>query len=223
MRDELLLEPKYIREYIVYLLETLKRNNHSIEEGVFHHNTTYDALPLIAKNGILSLLEQQKKGLVSYSKEDLERLSDISSHINGVDGISLSKTDTEDAYPDEDIYDPYKEKYVDIVLIGVQAFHRRNHYTNEYIYLDSISPRKFLSFDIRLMKLIENTRNIEDLERIKEIVIAINSLKETAVTIKGEKLFLPIREMSYEKDSVNGLCLDIDKMAEMPLINIKKR
>ena len=221
MRDELLLEPKYIREYTACLLEALKRNNYSVNENIFHHNTSFSKLPIIVENGILSIMDQQKKGLANYSKGDLERLSDITSHINGIDGISLSKTGLTDLYRDEDVYNPYKSSSVDIVIGEVKAFRRSGNYGNEFIYTRSILPDMFLSMDIRLMKLIENTKSIDDLEKIKRIVVAVNSLKETAMAIEKQNIYLPIREMSYENDSSNGPQLDILKMAEMPKIKIK--
>ena len=172
--------------------------------------------------GIHPLLEQKKVGIIDLSHEKLSVLDDITSHINGNDGVSLSKTNLTDLYPDEDVYNPYKHDAVDVIIDGIDAKRMTTHYGNEFVHEGSILLEKFLSFDIRLLRLLESAKNMNDLLLLKQVVENINILKEIAICMQKKRLYIPIREMSYEKSHENGLCLDRDKLATMPKIFVKK-
>ena len=218
MKSEVFISEKDILDYVGEKIVKAKHSTLIISDNMYHHNAGYKSMLSIIQNGIHSLAKQNDLGIRTYSSDLLERLDVTTSHINGINGISLSKTNLTDLYPDEDVYNPKSSKDVDIIIDGIKAFRMTEHYGNEYICYDSISQDKFKALDIRILKLINETKKKSSLEEIKLIVEKINHLKEIANLLKQRKLEFPIREMSEE----NGDILDTSKIIDLPEIRIKK-
>jgi len=142
------LEEKYILEYIRTMLSDAKIKSETVESDLFHHNSSYSKTPSIIRNGILSIKELNARGIERFSEKDLRILSDISSHINGSECVSLSLTGLKDLYQDESEYNPLTSLDTDI-LVSKEITARRSteHYGNEYLVSESITPDKFKSVD----------------------------------------------------------------------------
>ena len=221
MEKSLLLSEKEVYEYLKDLFIDLKDENISCKLDVYHHNTSYENIESVILNGIHPLVEQKKLGIKDFSLEELKRLDDVTSHVNGNDGISLSKTNLDDLYPDEDVYNPYSERLVDILIDSIKAHRSTMHYGNEFIHDGSILQDKFLMFDVRIISLIEKSKNKEDLELLKNVIKKVNYLKTYAALIHQKGLDIPIREMSLEESHEKGISLNKDKLMVMPKIIVK--
>ena len=151
MEKSLLLNEKEVYEYLRDLFNSLKDENISCKLDVYHHNTSYENMESVILNGIHPLVEQKRLGIKDFSLEELKRLDDVTSHVNGNDGISLSKTNLDDLYPDEDVYNPYSDRNVDILIDGINVHRNTTHYGNEFIHDGSILQDKFLMFDVELL------------------------------------------------------------------------
>ena len=212
--SKILLEEKYVLEYIRDMLSTLKIGAKEVTDARYHHNASYEKIPSILRNGILSLLETNKLGITKYTDQDLEILNDITSHVNGNDSISLSVVGLTDLYPNEDEYNPYSQNYVDLIISSdVKARRSSTRYGNEFLVKDKISPDKIKAVDIRLLKSMEEKRNHE-----KEIIEKYNHLREIALIIKELNLDVLLREMSED-----NLTFDIDKVSKTPQIVLKQK
>ena len=91
-------------EYIKESFEDAVIKGQDIKNARYHHNSVYQNAPSIVKYGLLSLNGIYRKGIKDFSKEILALSDDISSHVNGNDGISLSVVGLTDLYKDEDEY-----------------------------------------------------------------------------------------------------------------------
>lgn len=212
----ILLEEKEVLDYIKEMLNSFKMNKTDIEEDLFHHNTKYQYGISVLKNGILSLNDLNRLGINDYSNELLELMSDSESHVNGTNGISLSKVGLTDLYRDEDEYNPFSNTMLDILIDkNIKAPRNTIHYGNEFICENIIELDKFKSIDIRLLKYIENTESINSLQDIKEIMNDYNDLIVISSLMKNMKL--PLREMSNE-----AFDIDINKLSNTEKIIIKK-
>ena len=214
---KILLEEKYILEYIKDSINEIKEKTFVIENAKYHHNTSYDNAPSICKHGILTMLDLQKYGLVDYTDEQLKKFSDIESHVNGIDSISLAVVGLDDIYYNEDVYDPFDPKCIDfLVCSSIKAGRSSIHYGNEFLSNQSISIDKLKSIDIRLLKYIQ-ILEAKNNYSIKDVIKKYNYLKEIAIAIKQMNLDIPIREMSVE----NSISLDIDKLSDIPKLVLK--
>jgi len=208
------IEEKFCLEYIKDMLSGFKIKNIEVNNAKFHHNTSYKATPLILKYGILSLIEKNKLGITNYSKDFLYKMSDIDSHVNDVDGISLSVVGLEDLDPRKFEYNPYNSLLVDLLISSdIQARRSTYHYDNEFLCFESISTDKIKSVDVRLFNLMEKCENIDS---IKDIIERYNFLRDIALTIKELNLDMPLRDMSNE-----NLTMDINKVSKAPKLIIK--
>lgn len=215
---EILLEEKYVLEYIKTMLNEYRQNFTEIPDYKYHHNRGYQTAPIVCKHGILTISDLHKKGICTYTEEQLRRLSDSDSHINGIDSVSLASDDLSMLYPNELEYDPFCPDKVDFLISSdVKARIATGHYGNEYITLHgSIPVDKIKSVDIRLIQLIDLCCNSK-MHNITEIIENYNSLKEIALSMKKSNLTIPLREMSNQ-DNFN---LDIDKLSETKKIILK--
>lgn len=210
----ILIEEKNSLEYITDMMSSFKIKSIEVNNAKFHHNTSYKTTSLILRYGILSLSEINKLGLRKYSKEFLDRMSDTDSHINGIDEISLSVVGLKDLDPKKFEYNPYNPSVVDLVISSdIKARRSTNHYDNEFLCLDSISNDKIKSVDVRLIKLIEKSKNTDS---IKDIIEKYNLLRDIAQSIKELNLEMPLRDMSNE-----NLTIDIDKASKAPKLILK--
>lgn len=179
-------------------------------DAKYHHNTTYEQAPSIIKYGILSIEDLHKKGIVAYSDEALKRISNIESHVNGIDGISLARTGLTDLYGDEEEYDPLRPAVVDFIIdSNIKACRSTIHYGNEYIANSPIEPSKIQSVDIRIRKYLK----LLEKKDVETAIKYYENLKLIAQALKEKQLDIPLRELSEKNTS-----LDIDKVLKMPKI-----
>lgn len=212
--SKILLEEKYVLEYIRDMLSTLKTGAKEVTDARYHHNASYEKIPSILRNGILSLLETNKLGITKYTDQDLDILNDITSHVNGNDSISLSVVGLTDLYPNEDEYNPYSPNYVDLIISSdVKARRSSTRYGNEFLVKDKISTDKIKAVDTRLLRLMEEKRY-----DVKVIIEKYNHLREIALIIKELNLDVLLREMSED-----NLTFDIDKVSKTPQIVLKPK
>lgn len=218
-KNVVLLEQKYILEYIRYLLNDMRLGSISINDAKYHHNTAYEDASSICKNGILTMLDMKKIGIKDYSDEFLKTMSDIESHINGIDSVSLAVVGLTDLYPDEDEYNPFTPTEVDfLVTSNLRAGRSSIHYGNEFLSYKSIGIENLKSVDIRLLQLLDSLSKKEsDVETIKRVINKYNSLKNIALTMKSTHLDIPLREMSYQDDTM----MDVDKLSTIPKLVLK--
>ena len=184
----------------------------------YHHNSRYEDASSICEHGILTLNDLNDRKVRTFDETYLKRMSDIDSHVNGTDAISLAVVGLDDLYLDECEYDPFFPTRVDfLVSSDVVAGRSACNYGNEFLSYKSISNDKLKSLDIRLLQLIDmyergEIRNLS----IQDLVKRYNSLKEIALAIKLAKLDLPLREMSN-----NPVEFDLDKLITAPKLVIK--
>jgi len=211
---DIVLEEKYILEYIREMINDFKVKSIEVNNIRYHHNSSYSEAPSILKHGILSLSELNRLGIRNYSSEFLRTMNDTDSHINGNDAISLSVVGLTDLSKDEFEYNPYYPTKVDFIVSSDVRAHRSSiHYGNEYICYDNIGIDKLMSVDVRLFDLIKITTPATT---IKDIIDKYNSLKGIALAIKQSQLNIPFREMS------NGnLTMDVDKVSKTPKLILK--
>jgi len=211
---EIILEEKYILEYVKDMINSFKIKNINVNDAKFHHNTSYKLAPSILKHGILTIVDSNKLGITNYTEKELKLMSDTDSHVNGIDSISLSIPGLTDLYKDEMEYSPFKPTEIDLLISNdVKASRTTTHYGNEYLSHGSILVDKIKSIDIRLVKLIEEAKSIE---KIKVIIEKYNYLIGIAKILKELNLDMPIRDMSNE-----NLTLDTDAISNIQKIILK--
>ena len=93
---------KDIINYAYYILNTAKMERIDIDGSTYHHNTDYQAGIWIVAHGILSMSSLNRIGLASFSEDELKKYSDIESHVNGIDNVSLSVAGLQDLYKGEE-------------------------------------------------------------------------------------------------------------------------
>lgn len=212
--NEVLLEEKYVLEYIRYTLNDIMIGTSDVTDAKYHHNTQYLLTKSIIKHGILSLEELNKLGIRNYTNDTLKVMDDIESHINGKTGISLSIVGLTDLYRDEEEYDPYDSSLVDLLVSSdIKAARNSCHYGNEFVSKKIITPNNIKSVDIRLLQYIESDRY----QSIDDIISKYNSLRKIALSIIKRNLDIKFREMS----DGNGDIFDIDRLSNIPKIKIK--
>lgn len=177
----------------------------------YHHNCGYKNSSSIIKHGILSINDLNKLGITEYSDEILKVLDDRESHINGIQGVSLSVVGLNDLYKDEVEYDPFNPKCVDFIVdSNVKAGRVSENYGNEFVCSSSITRDKIRAVDVRLRKFL---KLIKDKDDIESAIKYYKYLQLLALTIKEEGVNIPLREMSY-----GDRCLDIEKVIKLPKI-----
>ena len=202
-----------IEDYIIDSLYQLRCELTIMDNIKFHHNTSYQYAPLICEYGILPLLDLNMLGIRNDSKETLEKMDDIESHINGNSGVSLAIVGLKDLYEGESEYDPFDPSKVDFTLDNSVIAHRNScHYGNEYICSKSIGIEKILTADVRIIEYIDRCKKVD------ELVDMYNSLIEIARVIDKNNLDIKLREMSYD----NNFSIDTSKLALSKEIKINK-
>lgn len=210
-----IIEEKYVLEYIKDMINDYRIKSVEVNNAKYHHNTSYKNVPIILKYGILSLNELNRLGLRNDTTEFLKKMSVEESHINGIDGISLSVVGLTDLYSNEEEYDPYIPGVADFIISSdLTPMSRFNyHYGNEFVYKKVIPVEKIKSLDVRILKLLDKQK---DLSNIKKVIDNYNALKEIALIMKELQVDMPLREMSED-----NLTIDIDKMANTPRLILK--
>lgn len=215
--DKIYIDEKNVLEYIEDTLSSFKLGKYKINDAKYHHNTSYKDASSIVENGILSLKDINDLRIRKYSKDRLEILSDITSHVNGSDGISLSVPYLDDLYEDEFEYDPFNMYNVDfLVSSDIKVSRNSIHYGNEFICYEKILPDKLRSVDIRLLTYLNSIKNKPNLDKIINLIHNFNSIKDIALALYDMNLYMPFREMSYSDSE-----MDVEKIANMPKLIVK--
>lgn len=219
--NTILLEERYILEYIKDILHDIKIGSSIVNNAKYHHNTDYRDASSICQYGILTMIDLKKLGIKNYTEEFLQKMDDIESHINGNGAVSLSVVGLQDLYPNEDEYNPFSPSQVDFLVSSeIQTGRTSIHYGNEFLSYKSIGIDKLRSVDIRLLKLIEliEKRASSNNYSIQSVIEKYNYLKNIALTIKHSQLDIPLREMSYQDNS----SMDVDKLFSTPKLVLKQ-
>lgn len=200
--NKVFLNKKFIKEYVY---ENLVKGKKSEEvDHLYHHNASYKDGLSIVRNGILSLQRLNAIGIRHDSQKVLTEYSNIDTHANGIDGISLSVVGLTDLYRDEDEYSPYNPDYLDLLISSsIKTSRYTKHYGNEFITYEDILPKDIRAIDFRLLKLIDQ----EGLEEKYNMIILLSR------EIKKQKLDIKLREMVSE--------VDLTDFYDKPLIKIK--
>ena len=204
-------------DYVYDNLKSLKGDKKEPTDYLYHHNTSYEDAPLIVKHGILSMKDIKKLGLKDYSDEVINLAFDNNSHANSTDGVSLSIPDLPDIYNNEDEFDPRTPYAVDFLVSDkIEPCRYTINYGNEYISYSPITPDLFRAVDVRLMSYIEK---LEYYKATSDTLVSkYNNLIRLALELRKANLGIYLREMSKEDNSV----LDIDRLAHMPEISLKR-
>lgn len=218
--NEVIIKEKCVLKYIRDMLYACSYAIKNIDDNAYqyHHNTAYEYAPSIIEHGILSMMELNSLGIRSYSKEYLNFIDDIESHVNGKDGISLSVTGLTDLYKNEDEFDPCQSNIVDFLVDeNIKTVRNTIHYGNEFISRDKITSDKIVSADIRIINYINNLSK-KDGEFIFSAINKYNQIIMMSKEILRHNRNIQMREMS---EGVNRE-IDVKKMSEMPrLLMIK--
>lgn len=216
--NKIYVEERYITECIQDFLSDLRLGQFSVDDAIYHHNSSYKNAPSIIKNGILSYDDMNKLGIIKMTKEQLYIIDDITSHVNGKDGISLSVTGLTDLYRDEYEYDPTNECCIDFLISSdIKASRNSEHYGNEFICYEKILQDKIKSVDVRILKNL-NTLHLNSIyKNLNDLVYNFNKLNEIALALHESNENIPLREMSYSDN-----LLDINKAMNLPSIVLKK-
>ena len=218
--NEVIIKEKCVLKYIRDMLYACSYAIKNIDDNAYqyHHNTAYEYAPSIIEHGILSMMELNSLGIRSYSKEYLNFIDDIESHVNGKDGISLSVTGLTDLYKNEDEFDPCQSNIVDFLVDeNIKTVRNTIHYGNEFISRDKITSDKIVSADIRIINYINNLSK-KDGEFIFSAINKYNQIIMMSKEIFRHNRNIQMREMS---EGVNRK-IDVKKMSEMPrLLMIK--
>ena len=216
--NTIILEKKYILEYIKNSLHEIKSGSTTITDAKYHHNSEYCDAPSICQYGILTMKDLAKLKIKDYNNDFLQLMNDIESHANGNDAVSLAVIGLKDLYPNEFEYNPEIPGKVDfLVSSNVKAGRSSINFGNEFLSYKSINPNQLRSLDIRLLKLIELIEQRKQYDSIENVIHKYNYLKEIALTMKEHSLDIPIREMSKE----NHFDIDIDKLSSIPRLTLK--
>ena len=218
--NNITLEEKDLLECVRDLLNQSKKNSIEIKNARYHHNSSYINAPSIIKNGILSMQAMNDIEVRLYSKEALKLMSDIESHINDSDGVSLSVVGLTDLYPDEEEYNPYNGNYVDFLVdSSIQASRSTTFYGNEFIARYMIPNDKIRSVDVRIFDDLNFDKdNHHYLSNNEALLLRYNSLRNMAITLRDLELNIPLRDNSKDDNHQ----LDILTLASSPRLILKK-
>ena len=221
MEKKILIERHNIDKYIVENLSLNNITQDEIRDANYHHNSNYDNALLILKYGILSLKRMHELGINKLTKYQMELLSDTSSHINGIEGISLSKVGLEDLYSGEEEYNPFSSQYIDFIISDrVKTRRFTQHYGNEFVTFNDIPLSDIKSLDFRIIKYIEENIKNSSTNKDKvysDLIYMYNTILQIARQIKSKNLQIQMREMSSEQ-----LNLNIDSLYKMPILIMEK-
>lgn len=213
---KVVLKEKYCLEYIKDAFNNFKKNRHEVEKADYHHNCSYDSILSILENGILPIKQLHSKKIRNFSDEELLICSDVESHANGFDGISLSKVGLDDLYHNEYVYNPLRCGYIDLIISNcVKAFRYTVNYGNEFITYQKIPVDYIKSIDIRLLEYIADYKKGNGLNNIVE---KYNSLIRISQKIIDDSSNVTVREMSDD----NNCELDVDGLSKSPILVLKR-
>ena len=205
----------YIKDSLMDSFERIQK----VKNAKYHHNTSYNYMPSIIKNGILPIKNLNDLNIRNFNPDALRILDDITSHPNGISGISLSVVGLEDIYPGEYEYNPMNMRSVDILITNdIKTSRNSMNYGNEFICYSPIEPSKFKSIDVRILKFLNYCQSHFKESNIEELVYMYNSLQVIAESLNDMNLSIPLREMSRG----GNRCLDVDKISKSKRIVLLK-
>lgn len=215
-------EEKFVLEYMRDNLVNLLTKECEVENARYHHNTGYAEAASVVQWGILSLNLLNKLGIKNYSSKFLEIMSDTSSHVNGIDGVSLAVVGLNDLSPNEYEYDPFNFTQVDFLVdSGIKAYRTSVNYGNEFISKELIYPKSLRAIDLRLIEyinLIDNDENLKSRHNmLLKVIESYNCISEIAFAIEKMNLNIPIREMSFNRNYT----LDVKRLIRLPKLSLK--
>lgn len=214
--SKIVVEHENILDYVKYVFSNLKNDFQDIENAKYHHNSKYENAVSICRYGILTVDDLKK--IKDYSPEELLKLQDTESHVNGSDAVSLSVIGLDDLYKNELEYYPFSPDVVDFLITSeIDVSRSTHHYGNKYLVYSSITSDKIKSIDIRFLELIKSLGYHAHYDEISKVIQKYNYLRELAIAINELQLNIPIREMSSD----NCFSLDIEKLAKTPQLIIK--
>lgn len=216
------VESFHISELIEEIINDSRTSSVIVPNIEFHHNRSYRNTPSAIKNGILSLSELNKKGIIKLNEEELKKFN-LDDHVNGINHVSIASTniDYKKMYSGEEVYSPYRSSVTDI-LVSSEIKKRRvaTHYYNEFLVPGGIQTEEFRAIDIRILKEIEeviiNRKDKLTHEKTQLLIDKYNYLKIIANALIESNLDIPLREMSNE-----NITLDLDKIAKSPTLVLK--
>lgn len=209
------VQKENVLNYILELLNIYKGETIKLENARYHHNTDYKDGKNVVENGILTLQSLSDKGLMELSKEQLKIMDDTSSHINGINGVSLAVVGLKDLYRDEFEYDPFDDSKLDIIVdTSLHARRTSTNYGNEFIADGDIDISYIRAIDVRLEKFINKLLTTDDERVIIEIVEKFNYLIDISSSLINLNILL--REASFEQYKV----LDKENIAKLNKITI---
>lgn len=211
---------KYMRDTLVSLTDSA--NSCEVENAKYHHNTDYYKAASVIQRGILSINNLNKLGIGDYSSKSLNLMSDIDSHVNGVDGVSLAVVGLTDLYPDEEEYNPFNSTQVDFLVDSeVRAFRTSTNYGNEFVSRDMICPSSLRAIDIRLLEYIDSVYKNDGFNArfntLENVIEKYNCIGMIARALEQKNLNIPIRERSYNQ----SYALDVKRLVKIPKLTLK--
>lgn len=217
--NNIVLSETDVLEYVCDTVSDIKYNGREVFNSKYHHNTDYKNASSICKYGILTLEDLNHQGIRNDSNEFLKIMSDIESHVNGKNAVSLSVVGLKDLYPNEYEYNTFSPNLVDFLITSdIKASRFSIHYGNEFLSFHSIKKEELRSIDIRLLKLMQEKKLYMDYSMILSVLQKYNYLREIAIEMQKQSLNIPLREMSER-----GIFeLDIEKLSSQPKLVLKK-
>lgn len=218
--NTILLEEKYILEYIKDTINSSKTGQVAVDKARYHHNTKYCDATSVCHHGILTMSDLKNIGIKNYNEDFFQKMDDIESHINGIGAVSLSVVGLHDLYDGEEEYNPFTPSQVDFLVSSeIKTGRFAVHYGNEFLSQESIGVDKLRSIDIRLLKLIEVIESgySSGSYTIQSAIEKYNYLREVALTMKRIQLDIPLREMSYHQNH----SMDVNKLSSCPKLALK--
>ncbi len=205
----------YIKDSIIDSIDSARK----IRNSDYHHNTCYNCVPSVLKNGILPINDLNKLNIRNFTSDALKVLDDITSHPNGIDGVSLSVVGLDDIYSGEYEYNPFNMNSVDLLISNtIKASRNSTNYGNEFICYEPIEPYMIKSIDVRILKFLNFCNSRYEDANIEQLIYMYNSLQEIAIASNDTHLPIPLREMSREGNQ----CLNIDKISKNKKIVLLK-
>ncbi|MBQ9072196.1 MAG: hypothetical protein IJY25_03460 [Bacilli bacterium] len=209
-------------ELIKKSLYSCKETSTPIVDAEFYHQIKMQRVPQVLKNGLFSkrkIAELEGRELTPHERS----LYSDDGRVNGLDYISLSNMNLDfSKMGEKELYfDPFNTIEANIIVSKDINISRSTHnYFNEYLVKDRISPKQFNAIDTRILKILDfdfhDTEKNKLENRIQLMLEYYNYLRNIAITLKENKLDIPLREVSDEVITLNP-----KKVIRMPHFQLK--
>lgn len=209
-------------EMIKKSLYSCKESSKPIIDAEFYHQTKMERVPHVLRNGLLSkrkIAELEGRKLTSQERS----LYSDDGRVNGLDYISLSNMNLDFSQMDEKelCFNPFNTIEANIIISkDVNPSRSTHNYFNEYLVKERISPEKFNAIETRILDIMNfdfhDTDKNKLENRIELMIKYYNYLRNIAITLKENKLEIPLREVSDEVITLNP-----KKVIRMPHFELK--